>query len=51
MESRNLLIRPTVFDDCAYFEKWERDPDVIQYFNISEGQTYEEGESRWQTAP
>lgn len=47
MESRNLLIRPTIFDDCAYFEKWERDPEVIQYFNISEGQTYEEVVTRF----
>lgn len=42
MESRNLIIRPTVFDDCTDFLKWETDNDVIQYFNISEGQTYED---------
>ena len=47
MESRNLMIRPTVFDDCRYFEKWEQDPEVVQYFNISEGQTYEEVVTRF----
>ena len=47
MESRNLMIRPTVVDDCRYFEKWEQDPEVVQYFNISEGQTYEEVVTRF----
>ena len=38
MESRNLIIRESVFEDCRYFAEWEADPEVIRYFNISDQQ-------------
>ena len=28
MESRNLIIRESVFEDCHYFAEWEADPEV-----------------------
>ena len=40
MESRNLIIRESVFEDCRYFAQWEADPEVIGYFNISDRQGY-----------
>lgn len=42
MESRNLIIRESVFEDCRYFAEWEADPEVIRYFNISDQQGYGE---------
>lgn len=42
MESKNLIIRPTVFDDCALFAEWENQPNVTEFFTIDEGRTYEE---------
>lgn len=42
MESRNLIIRPTVFDDCAIFAEWENRPSVTEFFTMDEGRTYEE---------
>ena len=42
MESRNLIIRESVFEDCRYFAEWEADPEVTRYFNISDHQGYGE---------
>ncbi len=42
MESKNIIIRPSEFDDCALFAKWETDRELIEYFSINEGQTYED---------
>lgn len=42
MESRNLIIRESVFEDCRYFAEWEADPEVTRYFNISDQQGYGE---------
>ncbi len=40
MESRNLIIRESVFEDCKYFAKWETSPEVSRYFNINDQQGY-----------
>lgn len=42
MESKNLIIRETVFDDCRYFAEWETLPEVTEFFTIDEGRSYEE---------
>ena len=42
MESRNLVITESRFDDCDQFTKWETDPGVIRYFNVDEDRDYEE---------
>ena len=42
MESKNLIMRPTVFDDCALFAEWENRPIVTEFFTMDEGRTYEE---------
>lgn len=40
MESRNLIIRESVFEDCRCFAEWETSPEVTVFFNISDMQTY-----------
>ena len=42
MESTNLLIRKSEFEDCALFAKWERQPYIMEYMTISNGRNYEE---------
>ena len=42
MESKNLIIRETVFDDCKYFAEWEKLPEVTEFFTIDEGRDYEQ---------
>lgn len=42
MESKNLIIRPTVFDDCVLFAEWENQPHVTEFFTMDEGRTYEQ---------
>ena len=42
MESKNLIIRETVFDDCKYFAEWETLPEVTEFFTIDEGRDYEQ---------
>lgn len=42
MESTNLIIRESVFADCAYFAKWEQKPFITENFTISNGRNYEE---------
>lgn len=42
MESRNLIIRETVFDDCRYFAEWEQLPEVTEFFTMDEGRSYEQ---------
>ena len=42
MESKNLIIRETVFDDCKYFAEWEVLPEVTEFFTIDEGRDYEQ---------
>ncbi len=42
METRNFLIRESIFADYEYFARWERDPEVIRYLSFNEDRTYEE---------
>lgn len=42
MESRNLIVRETVFDDCQYFADWETRPEVTEFFTMNEERTYED---------
>jgi len=42
MESKSLIIRETVFDDCRYFAEWENLPHVTEFFTMDEDRSYEE---------
>lgn len=42
MESRNLIVRETVFDDCKYFAEWETRPEVTEFFTMNEERSYED---------
>lgn len=42
MESKNLIVRETVFDDCKYFAEWETMPGVTEFFTMDEGRNYED---------
>lgn len=42
METKNLIIRESVFDDCSYFADWETNPEVTEFFSIDEDRNYEE---------
>lgn len=42
MESRNIILRETVFDDCKYFAEWENKPEVTEFFTMDEGRDYEQ---------
>ncbi|MBQ4576729.1 MAG: GNAT family N-acetyltransferase [Firmicutes bacterium] len=41
-ETKDLIIRPSVWADLEYFDVWERDPAVTEFFSIRDGQTMEE---------
>jgi RimJ/RimL family protein N-acetyltransferase len=42
MESENLIIRKSVFDDCEIFTKWEQQDYVKEFLTINKERTYEE---------
>lgn len=42
MESKNLVIRPTIFSDCELFAKWESDFSVTEFFSMNSDRDYEE---------
>lgn len=42
METKNLIIRESVFDDCSVFAQWETMEEVIEYFTIEENRDYEQ---------
>ena len=42
METKNLDIHESTFDDCILFAKWEQDPAVTEFFTIDEGRSYED---------
>jgi Acetyltransferases, including N-acetylases of ribosomal proteins len=42
MESKNLIIREAVFEDCTYFTEWECKPDVTEFFTMNDKATYEQ---------
>lgn len=42
MESNQLVIRPSTFEDCTFFAKWEVQPYIIEFFTINQGRDYNE---------
>lgn len=42
LETQDLIIRRTVFDDLDQFFLWEQRPEVTEFFSIRDGQTREE---------
>ena len=42
LETKDLVIRPSRWDDLVLFDRWERDPAVTEFFSIGDGQTMEE---------
>lgn len=47
METKNLVIRETVFEDCEYFAKWETDPELTQFLSYDEDRTYKDVVEEW----
>lgn len=47
METKNLVIRETVFEDCEYFAKWETDPAVTEYLSYEEDRSYKQIVEEW----
>lgn len=42
MESKNLIIRPTNFEDCSLFAVWEKMHEVTEFFSIDDNRSYEQ---------
>ena len=42
MESKNIIIRPSVFSDCKQFAKWETKFAVTEFFSLNCDRDYEE---------
>lgn len=42
MESKNIFLRETNFEDCKYFAEWECRPEVTEFFTMNEGRNYED---------
>lgn len=42
MESNRIAIRPSTFEDCITFAKWEQQPYIMEYLTISQGRDYNE---------
>ena len=42
LETRNLILRESVFDDCVLFAEWEKRADVQEFFTMNEDRDYEE---------
>lgn len=42
LETKNLIIKESVFADCSKFAEWESNPDVSKFFTIDEERNYEE---------
>lgn len=41
MESKNLIIRQTTFEDCSLFATWEKSYEVAEVFSIDNDSSYE----------
>lgn len=41
LSSKNLIIKDSIFADCALFTEWESDPDVTKYFTMNDEKSYE----------
>lgn len=42
LETKDLIIRPSVWEDIDDFYQWEQKPDVTEFFSIRDGQTKED---------
>ena len=42
IETKDLIIRDSVFEDLKYFDPWERQPAVTEFFSIADGQSLED---------
>ena len=42
LEGKNVYISESSFADCEYFAKWEKMPEVTEFFTINETRDYEE---------
>ena len=42
LETKDLIIRPSVKEDIKYFYEWELKPEVTEFFSIKDNQTMEE---------
>ena len=42
IETKDLIIRDSVFEDLKYFDPWERQPEVTEFFSIADGQSFED---------
>ncbi|MGN0734725.1 MAG: GNAT family N-acetyltransferase [Anaerovoracaceae bacterium] len=42
LETNNLIIRPSEWDDLEDFYRWEQLPEVTEFFSIRDGQTMED---------
>ena len=42
IESKHLILRNTVFADCAIFADWESQPSVSEFFTMNSDRDYEE---------
>ena len=42
LETNDLIIRPSVWDDLEDFCRWEQLPEVTEFFSIRDGQTMED---------
>ena len=47
METKNLVIRESVFEDCEYFAKWEIDPSVTEFLSYEEDRSYKQIVEEW----
>ncbi|MBN7772577.1 GNAT family N-acetyltransferase [Clostridium aminobutyricum] len=42
MESKNIIIRKTVFEDCYLFAEWEIMSEVTEFFSMNSDRCYED---------
>ena len=42
LETKDLIIRPSVWEDIDDFYQWEQLPEVTEFFSIRDGQTKED---------
>lgn len=42
LETNDLIIRPSEWDDLEDFCRWEKLPEVTEFFSIRDGQTMED---------
>ena len=47
METRNLSIRESIFEDCEYFAKWEADPVITEFLSCEEERSYKDVVNEW----